>query len=116
MFKKREIINNAQVFREIVLPMFTLNNTRRNEWFLTKSKDVCKFEWYDNEQGCIFARRVIRKKEFYATPISSVHLDIYLSDGGLSDVEPVVLSNVTHKIFAMPLNGNVVFAPLRHSS
>lgn len=65
----------------------------------------------------MFAGKIMTKQAFYDLPISSDHFDIFMSDGNLSaGVIKVDINNVKSKMFAMPLNNDTVFAPLRHSN
>lgn len=63
----------------------------------------------------IFARKIVNKNAFYSVPISSIKFDIYLSNGALSDLKSLCIDDVKSKAFAMPLDHNLIFAPLRHS-
>lgn len=116
--KKVKISDFNCRYNEVVFPHFTINNKIRNQWFLTHDGNVYKFEYAkkNRNENIIFALKVINKKEFFSLPISSIHFNIFLSDGKVSGtVCAIQINEVKNKIFAMPLNNNIVFAPFRHT-
>lgn len=115
-FAKPENCDGNQIYKRVIFPNFVLDCSSRNQWFLTKNREIFKFDSYrENNEGYIYASRVIRKHELYSVPISSSHLDIYKSDGAVSCVVSVPILDIKNKIFAMPIGNEIVFAPLRHA-
>lgn len=115
IFKKPTRINMKRVFTEIIFADFRINTSIRNRWFFTSEGEIFKFKYYDDETKKVAARKVMNKREFYCTPISSAKFNIFRSDGTLSDSVFLPIENVMWKAFAIPLDNTIVFAPLRHS-
>lgn len=114
-FKKECKVDSIRVYKEIVFQDFRINNTIRNQWFYTHNSDIYKFEYCNVDKKTISARKILSKNEFYDVPVSSIKFDIYISNGALSNLKSLPISNVKCKAFAMPLDNNLIFAPLRHS-
>lgn len=56
------------------------------------------------------------KRDFFDLPVSSGNFNIHISNGTLSDIKKFKLEQVKNKVFAMPINNKMVFAPLRHTT
>lgn len=116
ILKKKEKQDGYDIYREIVVRTFVLNNTLRNKWFQTVDKHIYQFEYciQIGDLKTIYARRVVRMISLFKVPIDSDKLGIFESDGRLSELMPIDVINVQCKVFGIPIDENIVFAPLRH--
>lgn len=113
-FKKKQTSTDGSIcYKEIILPCATINTSQRNQWFLTNDKEIYKFEFCQN--SIVYARKIVTKNDLYALPISSGRLDIFVSNGKLSEIVPISVSVITNKIFAMNLSDQYYFSSMRHS-
>lgn len=104
------------VYKEVVFTDFKIKDTVRDQWFMTNDSEIYKFDSCCKADSSISARKVVNKVDFFDLPIPSSLLEIYKSDGTLSNLVQMNISKVKSKIFAMPLDGNLIFAPLRHTN
>lgn len=115
-FKKKDK-TQTNVFKEIIFNDFKVNNNIRDQWFMSKDREVYKFDSCNTLDRNISCYQLKNKREFFNLPISSELFDIYISNGKLSSsLKSVPIDNVKCKIFAMPLDNDIVFAPLRHTN
>lgn len=110
--------NNVEFKKKTVLvfPKFDLNSGKRDKWFLTDNDDIYEYRHSCRETNTITARKVETKSAFFQLPISSTNFQIYKSSGVLIPNEVTInVTAVKAKLFAMPLDDKIVFAPLRHT-
>lgn len=64
----------------------------------------------------IIGQRILQKTDFYTEPIRSSFLDIYASDGILSDLAEFQLEDVESKLFCIQsLECQKIFIPILHT-
>lgn len=114
--KNRDESGNV-IYQELVTPKFVLNFHAQDKWFMTDKEDIFEFKHCCRISKTITARKVETKSEFFDTPVSSASLQIYHThDVALSEEVSVQITSIKSKLFAMPLDDGLVFAPLRHTT
>lgn len=115
-FKRKD--KTSEIYKEIRFPGFKIKNTPRDQWFLTSDGNVFKFAHVQRSEtgDTVYACKIVNKTEFYTRPVSSIEFNVYKSDGKLSEIVQLDITHVKNKVFAMPLDHHVIFAPLRHSN
>lgn len=107
-------------YNEIKFENFTLNNKVANQWFLTKSLNIVKFEYAKLVQNEInmYGYEIKQKSDFYKTPIPSSSINIFLSNGEVKEHGNYwKVCEVYKKMFYTNADGNsVVFFPLLHTT
>ena len=118
ILKKKQIVSEAKIiFKELVIGSFRINNTYKNQWFLTQQKEIIRFKYVEliNDEVQIYGTEIKKKKPFYNVPIDSTYLDIYWTDGVESTkTRAFKVAEITNKLFAMFDKSNIVFFPLLH--
>lgn len=107
------------LYNEIKFENFTLNNKLANQWVLTKSLNIIKFEHAKlirNEIN-IYGYEIKQKSDFYKSPIMSSALNIFSSNGEIRDNGSYwKIHEVYKKMFNTNPDGNsVAFFPLLHT-
>lgn len=109
---------NRKVFRTIeIAPNVSLSNRKsNNSWFLTKKKEIVKFDFADGNDFKLFGKKVKENQSFFIDPISSIKLDIYESaaelDGNLKSFD---IDCIEAKMIRLSYKDKFVFIPLLHS-
>lgn len=114
-------LNGNQVFKEVAFSNFVLSNRKHSDsWFLTNSRDIVFMKYatfIDSENIFIFGTTLKSKINYFFFPISSTHLDIYMSNGEMNtQIEKFELKSIKAKLVCLP-NDQVtsVFIPLLHT-
>lgn len=69
-----------------------------------------------NKKKTIICKKLVRQSIFYDLPISSGMFCIFKSNGVLeNEYSCVQPDEITNKVFAMPLENFMIYAPLRHA-
>lgn len=123
ILKKKSTIskngNATVVYNEIVLGNLRINNSIKDEWFLTNSKEIVRFKHLEliNNKKYVCGTEIRNKKDFYVVPIKSSYFDIFETDGIESQSEKLWrVDSIYKKLFAMNQGENIVFFPLSHSN
>lgn len=110
------------IFQEdsIEFENFVLKNNGKDNWFLTKNKDIISFEQLEFDEigkvQNILGKKVVNKTDFYSTPLKSSLLNIFQSDGSLGIVEKISLNDIESKMNCVQdLNMNKIFFPIIHT-
>lgn len=104
----------------IQFPDFRIKNNDRDRWFLTKNKEIVrfdeiKFDANENFQHIIVGRQILNKCEYYQNP-SSITFDIYQSDGNLGVPCHWSIGDIENKLFCIQdIYGNQIFFPILHT-
>lgn len=109
---------NRLLYKKVeVKPGLILSNGKNNcndSWFLTKSKDIIKFEWTD--MNSIYGFKIKHKESFFENPIDSMRIDIYKC---LDELETVIeafdFDHIQAKMMRLSYENQLVFIPLLHS-
>lgn len=113
-------MNENEVFRRVLLKPGVELSTKNNgdKWFMTKDTKIIqlKYIYHFNNSYKICGVELKQKNPFFVTPINSIKLNIYLSDGEMESKDQIFdLSTVFAKIICLPYHSNFVFIPLLHS-
>lgn len=111
---------NSKIYDKIeIAPDVELSNRKIGDsWFLSKSNEIVKMKYVIKEgsEFKIVGQYVKQKESFFAKPISSEKLKIYLSNGACSDeLRLYQLSSIAAKMICLPHDEGSVFMPLLHS-
>lgn len=99
---------------------FILLLNEKDQWFMLRNKSIVFFGGTITlDNICYVQGRVVESQsDFYTEPIKSSNLNIYKSNGILSNVrQNFSLSDVYVKLFKIPVSGSdlFVFVPERHT-
>lgn len=111
---RKIIYNKIQISPDIMLSNKQFSNT----WFLTKNNDIVKFKFAVKESGKInlFGMIIANKNSFFANPIASSKLKIFISDGKANDELHIFeLNSIFAKMICLPYKELFLFMPLIHS-
>lgn len=103
----------------IIFSNFIIKNNNRDNWFLTKNKEIVSFTKIIFDQNTkfysIFGQKIIHKTDFYEYPIKSSKLDIFSSNGSLDAISEK-LEDIHSKLFCITdTQNNKVFFPILHT-
>lgn len=113
-------LESSNVYRkiEISLGVFLSSRKKSDSWFMTMSKDIIKLEYVtrDGMNFKLHGWRIKEKGMFFMSPISSIKLDIYESNGELeTKLKPYEIQSFKAKMLCLTYKSRVVFIPLLHT-
>lgn len=109
---------NRRVFKKIEIASNVILSSRKSNdsWFLTKFKEIVKFEFANGIDFKLYGRKIKEKQTFFDNPISSAKLDIYESDGLLEENLHIFnVESIEAKMMCLSCKSKFVFIPLLHS-
>lgn len=101
------------------LRLKNVNNKFKNQWFLSKENKVCVFisALNINNNILINYKEVLNTESFFSTPFDSSYVDIFKSDGQLSNFKTFSYSQICGKLYAVKVQFNNIFlARLIHTN
>lgn len=119
-YEKRR--DSRSTFQKInISPSFMLSNRKdKDSWFMTKSKDIVKFEYAikDKLNYKVFGLRIAHEQKipFFTNPVNSTKLDIYASSKKFeNDLQAYSLETIETKMMCLIHEDQFVFIPLLHT-
>lgn len=112
---------NNLAFKEIEFKQGAMisskNKDGKDKWFLTHDNIIVEFHFIVKENGNYKIRGSPLKntQNFFQNPFDSKHLNIYMSDGELSEFSHFELTAIKAKMFCVPYENMWVFLPLLHT-
>lgn len=110
---------STTAFRDItVRPNVLLSNRKtKDQWFLTKNKQIVKMEYAFIQNGDYFICGVpiIDKSDFFTYPFSSHHINIFKSKIERGNISNFSISDYKVKLICLSNMTDYVFLPLLHS-
>lgn len=93
----------------------TLNNSYPNKWFLTKSKQIAAFKYFD--QSGICAEKINGIQNVFEVPFESSLINVFKSCNLLNYSQPEIiqLNEVVCKFVVTNVGNEIFFIPLQHS-
>lgn len=88
-----------------------------DSWFLTKDSEIIRIMYcykYLGHNYCM-GKYVLQKNNLFTYPCESSDLDIYLSDGAMSENKLIFIENLNCKMVKLINEGEFIFMPLLHS-
>lgn len=106
--------------KSIKFPSFVIQNNGKDNWFLTKAREIVYFKDVEFDGfghiSHLVGQKVIDKTNFYEQPIQSSLLNIYKSKGDLDIQRKWSLNDVESKMFCIKdLDKQHVFFPIVHT-
>lgn len=111
-------LENVEVYKKIEIApnLFFSSKKSNNSWFLTKKKEIVKFEYAGRRNFKLYGKVVQEKRPFFNNPITSTKLDIYASDIQLeNNVKGFNVESIAAKMICLSYQNEFVFIPLLHS-
>lgn len=114
--KKKSEADGKTIFKKIVLKGLQLDTSERNQWFMTKDKQICSFEYatlIDRNPKIVCKKIDADLKSFFDVPMSSVELDIFwINDLNRTTFLVIDSDFIETKMFAIPSSEGNVFVKL----
>lgn len=92
------------------------DNSDRNQWFMTKKKEICSFMYsqlVDGKQKIICKKICDNLESFFDVPLNSVELDIFWVQNYNNTIDLIIdCEFVEFKMFALPFSNGFVFFPI----
>jgi hypothetical protein len=116
---KKDNLILTEKYYKIKLNKFVIDSNPRNSWFITKCKKIIHFDHAIKENDTLFVlgQQVAKVEMFYYIPVSSLKLDIYKgkrTNNFKDNMFKCTIEDIQSKVFAIPIENNTVFMPLRH--
>lgn len=119
IFKKMTKHENGAIhYEKIVFEDFTLDKSPKNQWFLTRNKQIIRLNFLtnDNNVPMINGFELPYKEDFYKLPLDSSKLDIYRAQNEEREIL-IPINQISKKLFSMKESTNyTVFFPLIHQT
>ena len=109
--------NNPVLYNKIIFDTFEINTSFENKWFLTKTNEIVATKCIIKEDNILIYGCTLKKTDaFFATPIKSTFLNIYVSDCEENTNSFFNVNNIKCKLVAIS-NGlySTVFLSLIHT-
>lgn len=106
-------------YKEILVDGLRFNTNFKEKWFFTNTNEIVGITKIvkQKEMIVLIGHEITQKKDFFSIPIKSNYLDIYETNGTVSNCEKqYCLSSIKHKLFAMRSGEDVIFYPLLHTN
>lgn len=109
-----------QVFNAIFIKSDVMLSNRKesDSWFMSISNEIVKLKYViqKNNSYKIVGQNIKQKRSFFEKPIDSSKLDIYITNGEVTDELHVYgLNSVKSKMMCLSSDDEFVFLPLLHS-
>lgn len=112
-------LENELVYKEAsVGPDFILSSRKHSDsWFLAKNDEIVRmnYAYVSNNQVNTCGESVDYKNNYFTHPVSSSRLNIYKSDGTMTDASFFKLNDVKAKMLCFTINREHIFMPLLHT-
>lgn len=111
---------NLIVYDEVEIAADIVLKSKRvaDSWFITQKDEVVKMAWAEIESNeCKIVGNVLRDKEAaFSTPLNSVRLKIFCSDGKLDEELSIHdIKSIVSKVIHLPSKDKFIFMPILHT-